>query len=84
VPCLLRNILIKLKKSNHFKIDQKLPDKTYELHTTVLNLPDGRNLKFSLICHADYLGYEMIKVKKLKNQIIEEKIHKYSLVFNWI
>lgn len=83
IPNILRNILIRLRKTNNLELNQSIPDSTYELHSVNLNLPDGRTMKFSLTCKANYNGFIVKKLKK-KNKIIEEKIFKYSLIFNWI
>lgn len=83
VPLVLRNILVRLRKSQSFQVNENLPDETYELHSVLLDLPSGSAMRFSLTCKANFDGVIIKKFKK-KNQLHEEKVYKYSLIFNWI
>lgn len=83
VPDELRNVLVHLRKSQSLQLKQELPTQTYELHSVELNLPDGRSMSFMLTCKVNYDGL-IIKKQNRKSQEMEEKIYKYSLIFNWI
>jgi hypothetical protein len=81
VPSILHTVLLRLRKSNTFTATKAIPEDTYELQRVQLVLPDGRNMKFSLMCSAEYNG---CFTRETRKKYKAEKIHKYTLVFNWV